>query len=46
MTRKSPQRRRACTGVKAKLDLVGEMFKLGVVRPDFQEEHGPLRFLR
>jgi hypothetical protein len=36
------QGRRSYAGVKAKLDLVGEMVKLGVVWPGFQEEHGSL----
>ena len=45
MTGKSPHGRRACTGVKAELDLFGEIVKLGVVWPGFQEEYGPLRFL-
>jgi hypothetical protein len=42
MTRRRPQGRRACTGVKAKGDFFREMFELRVVRPGFQEEHGPL----
>ncbi len=42
MARQRPQGRHAYAGVKAKLDLIGKMVKLGVVRPGFQEEHGPL----
>jgi len=42
MARRRPQGRRAGLGIKAKLDLVGEMVKLRLVWPDFQETHGPL----
>jgi hypothetical protein len=37
-----PQGRHADLGIKAKLDLVGEMVQLRVVWPNSQEAHGPL----
>jgi hypothetical protein len=40
------QRRYAYASVKTKLDLIGKMIKLGVVRPGFQKEHGALWILR
>jgi hypothetical protein len=46
MARRRPQRRRACSAVKADLDFFWEMLEFRIVRSGFQEEDGPLRVLR